>query len=187
MYYIEKIINGKLCFRATPDGDWTPLGNIELTKRIEAKSELLQRSFTIFRAILADSIEENSQDKEIYEILKDADELPVDYVPYWKVSEDDDMELDLIDEFEIAENRFSEAPTTPQRHDQWNNGTETKVYDGEKWISHPLPTDYNQERYENLTETVKNYLDDRKSPLPNGYEEFGDVVVRLQKGGLHGC
>lgn len=34
MYYKEEIINGILCWKGTPNGEWHPVGERELTKRI---------------------------------------------------------------------------------------------------------------------------------------------------------
>ena len=45
MYYKEEIINGILCFKITPNGEWKPLGEKRLTKIVEelkAKVALLE-------------------------------------------------------------------------------------------------------------------------------------------------
>lgn len=34
MYYEEKVINGVLCYRGTPDGEWTEFSKQTLTKRL---------------------------------------------------------------------------------------------------------------------------------------------------------
>ena len=34
MYYAEEIVNGVLCFKTTPDGEWTPLSLTVLTERL---------------------------------------------------------------------------------------------------------------------------------------------------------
>ena len=39
MYYEEKIINGVLCCRTTPDGIWQPFTLEELSTRLEAKEK----------------------------------------------------------------------------------------------------------------------------------------------------
>lgn len=73
-------------------------------------SELLQQRnqcFSILKSILLDSFEESESDHAIYELLKDANELPVNYVPYWMADELEDSEgapaTDLIqDNFELG-------------------------------------------------------------------------------------
>lgn len=34
MYYEEKVIDGRLCYRTTPDGAWVGLTQLELTQRL---------------------------------------------------------------------------------------------------------------------------------------------------------
>lgn len=34
MYYDEQVVNGVLCYRLSPKGDWYPLSVQELTKRV---------------------------------------------------------------------------------------------------------------------------------------------------------
>lgn len=42
MYYEEKIINGVLCFRNTPKGEWIKFSDIELTNEILRLKEKLK-------------------------------------------------------------------------------------------------------------------------------------------------
>lgn len=44
MYYEESMINGVLCWRSTPDGEWTPFTVAELSTRVqrELKTEIAQ-------------------------------------------------------------------------------------------------------------------------------------------------
>lgn len=39
MYYTEEIINGVLCFKTTPDGEWQPLSLTVMTERLEAANK----------------------------------------------------------------------------------------------------------------------------------------------------
>lgn len=41
MYYEERVIDGILCHRGTPDGGWTPFTREELTQMIGEAKELL--------------------------------------------------------------------------------------------------------------------------------------------------
>lgn len=41
MYYAEEIINGVLCYKTTPDGDWTPLSLTVLTERLTDAKKLI--------------------------------------------------------------------------------------------------------------------------------------------------
>ena len=55
--------------------------NIDYKERYENAVELL-------RAVLTESGIENDFDENIYDFLKENDELPDDYTPYWLEDED---------------------------------------------------------------------------------------------------
>ena len=43
MYYAEKVIDGRLHYRTTPDGFWQPLGPVKLTELLlEARARICQ-------------------------------------------------------------------------------------------------------------------------------------------------
>jgi hypothetical protein len=48
MYYQEKIINGVLMFKTTPNGDWKPISPEELTKRLQ---KLQKVSLDLYEAL----------------------------------------------------------------------------------------------------------------------------------------
>lgn len=45
MYYEEKIIDGVLCWRTSPDREFTPYSPQQLTERIEQYQAAIQRAF----------------------------------------------------------------------------------------------------------------------------------------------
>lgn len=42
MYYEEKLIDGRLCFRNRSDGEWHPFTDVELSRRLMVAMELLR-------------------------------------------------------------------------------------------------------------------------------------------------
>jgi hypothetical protein len=47
MYYLERVIDGILCYRLTPNGTWHELSNKELTKRLLAAEAKISELTTL--------------------------------------------------------------------------------------------------------------------------------------------
>lgn len=47
MYFEQEIINGVLCHRGTPDGDWIPYTSTELTKMLVCYHSARSKMFNI--------------------------------------------------------------------------------------------------------------------------------------------
>ena len=51
MYHVEKIINGVLCFKSTPNGEWIPFSVQEITRRLKQTKTSLKNMIEIVEEI----------------------------------------------------------------------------------------------------------------------------------------
>lgn len=83
MYYEEKVINGKLCWRNTPNGAWTEMSGGELNEkvrimqqeidRLRAASPEKQLTATLNESWMFEAIESIFGDEDIFNMRVDMD------------------------------------------------------------------------------------------------------------------
>lgn len=54
MYYEEKVVNGVLCWRGSPDGEWHPISQTELTMRLVTSTESAYQLLEVCESVVAE-------------------------------------------------------------------------------------------------------------------------------------